>query len=612
MKYSTGKIILIQVFMLSVNLLLAETKPNVVIVMTDDQGYGEMSIHGNPILKTPNIDQLAKQSTQFNDFHVSPMCAPTRGQLLTGMDAAKNGCVNVSSGRGLLRKELPTMADIFSDNGYATGVFGKWHLGDNYPYRPQDRGFAESVWFPSSHIGSVPDYWGNDYFDDTYMHNGKREKYEGYCTDIFFDQAMDFIKIARNNNKPFLAYIPTNTPHWPFFAKEEDIKVIKNAYEASSIDKNKLKHKKDKDGLINYLAMIRNIDSNVGRIRNFLKENDLDKNTIFIFLTDNGSIFSTQYYDAGMRGMKTQLWDGGHRIPLFLHFPKGKFETKMVNGLTQVQDILPTLIDLCDLKLNRFISFDGQSLVPQLKKNIPISDARMIVINYSRMPSGFEYPSPFGQSIVKKDKSVVLWKRWRLIENRELYDLESDPMQTTDVIDKHPEVVIKMRKHLDNWWGYVEDIANETQRIIIGSDKENPIMLSACEWLDVFVDQQWQVKNGVEKNGYWLLEVEQPGTYEFELRRWPKELDRPLSEAEPNFEKTELATARLYIDGVIHQKEYMPYSYEGARLKLSPEDKSATFRVDLKEGPIALHTWFDRQGWYDTAFGAYYVYVKRL
>jgi arylsulfatase A-like enzyme len=312
MKYSTGKIILIQVFMLSVNLLLAETKPNVVIVMTDDQGYGEMSIHGNPILKTPNIDQLAKQSTQFNDFHVSPMCAPTRGQLLTGMDAAKNGCVNVSSGRGLLRKELPTMADIFSDNGYATGVFGKWHLGDNYPYRPQDRGFAESVWFPSSHIGSVPDYWGNDYFDDTYMHNGKREKYEGYCTDIFFDQAMDFIKIARNNNKPFLAYIPTNTPHWPFFAKEEDIKVIKNAYEASSIDKNKLKHKKDKDGLINYLAMIRNIDSNVGRIRNFLKENDLDKNTIFIFLTDNGSIFSTQYYDAGMRGMKTQHPGAGY------------------------------------------------------------------------------------------------------------------------------------------------------------------------------------------------------------------------------------------------------------------------------------------------------------
>jgi arylsulfatase A-like enzyme len=589
--------------------VLGQTKPNVVIVMTDDQGYGEMSVHGNPILKTPHIDHLASESTQFNDFHVSPMCAPTRGQLLTGLDAAKNGCVNVSSGRGLLRKELPTMADIFKENGYATGVFGKWHLGDNYPYRPQDRGFDESIWFPSSHIGSVPDYWGNDYFDDTYIHNGKREKFEGYCTDIFFNQAMEHITKARSENTPFLVYIPTNTPHWPFFAKEEDINAIEKAYQEASIDEKNLKNK---DGLIKYLAMIRNIDSNIGSLRKFLSVNNLDKNTIFIFLTDNGSIFSTQYYDAGMRGMKTQLWDGGHRVPLFLHFPNGKFETNLVNGLTQVQDILPTLIDLCDLKINRFLRFDGRSLAPQLKKNIPLSDDRMIVINYSRMPSGFEYPSPYGQSIVRKDKSVVLWKQWRLIENRELYNRVSDPMQTTDVVDQHPEVVIKMRNYLDNWWDNVKDIANDPQRIIIGSDEENPIMLTACDWLDVFVDQQWQVKRGTEKNGYWLLEVDQAGTYEFEMRRWPKELDRPLSDPEPGQKETKLGTARLFIDRVLHQKEYMPYSYEGARIKLSAEDKSATFRVELEKGPIALHTWFDRPEWQETAFGAYYVYVKRL
>jgi arylsulfatase len=596
-------------FLLLTSIGMAQTKPNVIIIMTDDQGYGEMSRHGNPILKTPHIDKLGEQGTVFSDFHVSPMCAPTRGQLMTGLDAAKNGCVNVSSGRGLLRKELPTMADIFRENGYATGVFGKWHLGDNYPYRPQDRGFDESIWFPSSHIGSVPDYWGNDYFDDTYIHNGKREKFEGYCTDIFFDQAMKYINKAGEENKPFLVYIPTNTPHWPFFAKEEDIEAVKKAYEETSIDEKNLK---DKDGLIKYLAMIRNIDTNIGRLRNFLNENDLDKNTIFIFLTDNGSIFSTQYYDAGMRGMKTQLWDGGHRVPLFIHFPNGKFATKMVNGLTQVQDILPTLIDLCDLKLSRFMRFDGTSLMPQLLGNKPVSDDRIIVINYSRMPSGFEYPSPYGQSIVRKDKSVVLWKRWRLIENRELYNLENDPMQTTDVVDKHPEVVLRMRKYLDNWWDNVKDIANAPQRIIIGSDEENPIMLTACDWLDVFVDQQKQVIGGTEKNGYWLLDVDQSGTYEFELRRWPKELDRALSETEPGLKGTELRTARLFIDRVLHQKEYLPYSYEGARIKLSPEDKSATFRVELEKGPITLHTWFDKTEWLETAFGAYYVYVKRL
>jgi arylsulfatase len=607
---------LITKFFLTVQILFliychgyGQTKPNVIIVMTDDQGYGEMSCHGNPILKTPHIDKLAEQSTQFRDFHVSPMCAPTRGQLLTGLDAVKNGCVNVSSGRALLRKELPTMADIFSDNGYVTGIFGKWHLGDNYPYRPQDRGFMESVWFPSSHIGSVPDYWGNNYFDDTYIHNGTREEYNGYCTDIFFDQAMDYIKIAKQNNNPFLVYIPTNTPHWPFFAKEEDVKAVEDAFTASTLSDKEIENK---DGLINYLAMIRNIDANIGRLRKFLSENELNENTIFIFLTDNGSIFSTQYYDAGMRGMKTQLWEGGHRVPLFIHYPNGGFTTKMVDGLTQVQDILPTLVNLCSLELTRNISFDGMSLVPQLKENKIIPEGRMFVINYSRMPMGFEYPSPYGQSMVRKEKSVVLWKRWRLIENRELYNLENDPMQTVDVVNQYPEVLLKMRKYLDDWWKPVKDIANDPQRIIIGNTKENPMMLTACEWLDVFVDQQGQVKSGTEKNGYWLLDVDEAGTYEFELRRWPKELDRALSDPEPGTKETPLRAARLFIDAVLHQKEYLPYGYEGAHIELSPEDKSAIFRVDLEKGPIALHTWFDKEGWYNTAFGAYYVYVTKI
>jgi hypothetical protein len=205
-----------------------------------------------------------------------------------------------------------------------------------------------------------------------------------------------------------------------------------------------------------------------------------------------------------------------------------------------------------------------------------------------------------------------LWKRWRLIENRELYNLENDPMQTVDVVNQYPEVLLKMRKYLDDWWKPVKDIANDPQRIIIGNTKENPMMLTACEWLDVFVDQQGQVKSGTEKNGYWLLDVDEAGTYEFELRRWPKELDRALSDPEPGTKETPLRAARLFIDAVLHQKEYLPYGYEGAHIELSPEDKSAIFRVDLEKGPIALHTWFDKEGWYNTAFGAYYVYVTKI
>ena len=167
-----------------------QAPPNVILIMTDDQGYGELSCHGNPILKTPHMDELHAESIRLTDYHVAPMCTPTRGQLMTGLDAARNGAVNVSSGRALLRSDVPTMGDFFTSAGYRTGIFGKWHLGDNYPYRPEDRGFQETLWFPSSHIGAVPDFWGNDYFDDVYIRNGKRQPAQGYCTDVFFEEAM--------------------------------------------------------------------------------------------------------------------------------------------------------------------------------------------------------------------------------------------------------------------------------------------------------------------------------------------------------------------------------------------------------------------------------------
>ena len=196
--------------------LSLEGHPNILVIMTDDQGYPELSVHGNPVLQTPNLDRLHSQSIRLSDYHVSPMCTPTRGQLLTGMDAARNGAVNVSSGRALLRPEIPTIANYFGDAGFATGVFGKWHLGANYPFRPQDRGFQESVWYPSSSIPSVPAYWGNDYFDDVYIHNGKNQRYEGYCTDVFFAEAKRFMLESAKKKKPFLCYLATNTPLGPF------------------------------------------------------------------------------------------------------------------------------------------------------------------------------------------------------------------------------------------------------------------------------------------------------------------------------------------------------------------------------------------------------------
>lgn len=605
-------------FYLTVCLLVVSTgfafageRPNVIVIMTDDQGYPEISAHGNPVLKTPNLDSLHSESVRLTDFHVAPMCTPTRGQFLTGLDAAKNGAINVSSGRTLLRPELRTMADFFRDAGYATGLFGKWHLGDNYPFRPQDRGFSETLWFPSSHINSTPDVWNNDYFDDTYHRNGVLTEYEGYCTDVFFDESMMWMQEQAQSNSPFFTFLPTNAPHWPFWVPSdytEEMTVQVTKAEVAGILKPRPPQKRD--DLIKYLAMIKNIDDNIGRLESFLKETNLYENTILIFLTDNGSTLGETYFPAGMRGKKTQLWEGGHRVPCFIRWPKGNLKEGIdIGGLTQVQDLLPTLLRLCEVNPDTPKNFDGIDLSKVLQRKEKIDPERMLVINYSRMPQGFEYPAPDSPSIMRRDMAGVLWKRWRLLEDRELYNLDTDPLQQTNVIEDHPDIAANMRHTLNQWWKEVGPIANEPQRIIIGHEKENPMMLTACEWLDVFIDQQRQVRRADLKNGYWELDVAEAGTYEFELRRWPRESGLGLREGLP---PTAVTDGEL-VEGVELDitSARMKIGRFDARKKLGPNSKHATFKGFLNRGPKRLYTWFvDSNN--QAIVGAYYVYVRRL
>ena len=607
MNHNRHFISLVLLLVICVQVQAAE-RPNVVIVMTDDQGYPEVSAHGNPVLQTPNLDALHSQSLRLTDFHVAPMCAPTRGQLLTGLDAARNGCINVSSGRALLRPEVPTMANIFGDAGYSTGVFGKWHLGSNYPFRPEDRGFQRTVWFPSSHIGSVPDTWGNDYFDDTYTCNGKPQQFKGYCTDIFFDEAMTFMRDSVKSGKPFLTYIATNTPHGPLNPKDEDRVALKQVLDSPKFDK---MNPALKTRLANYLGMVRNIDTNVGRLIKFLNEEGLRENTLVIFLTDNGSTHGPRYFNAGMRGGKTELWDGGHRVPCFISWPEGELDSPQdIDGLIQVQDLLPTLVDLCELKTTA--KFSGTSLAPILHGKASVPEDRTLIINYSRMPNFVNYPTPFAQSIMTRDQAAVLWKRWRLLEDRELYNLETDPLQKTNVIDGYPDVVRKMRGELNRWWDEVGPQANVPQRVVIGSDHENPSRLTACEWLDVFVDQQGQIRRGQQKSGYWMLDVAKDGEYEFELRRWPRDADIPLAEAMPDGSGTAIpiTSASIYLSNYHHLSvaQKRPYGFEGLSKQVKTGDKSVVFTVKLQKGPIALHTWFRGE---NLVFSAYYVYVHR-
>ncbi|MCX7825240.1 MAG: sulfatase-like hydrolase/transferase [Verrucomicrobiae bacterium] len=449
----------------------ASAKPNVIIVITDDQGYGDLSCHGNPVLKTPHLDRLHAESIRFTDFHVAPMCTPTRGQLMSGVDCLRNSAMNVSSGRAMLRRELPTMANVFAAGGYRCGLFGKWHLGDNYPYRPQDRGFHETVWYPSSHIGSAPDFWNNHYFNDTYYHNGRRERFGGYTTDVFFGEAMKWMRARAAARQPFFCYLPTAAAHGPLFVPQK----YRDLY------------KDQKPNVARFFGMIANIDENMGRLEAFLRETGLRDHTIVIFMTDNGGTVGVPVFNAGMRGRKIELYEGGHRVPCFIRWPGGKLRAPGdVGGLTQAQDLLPTLAELCGLKSQT--AFDGANLADVLRGAREVPD-RTLVSQFSRM----DRPSP------QRGDACVMWRRWRLIHDRELYDLATDPQQKQNVIGRHPDVAARLRAHYAKWWDGVAPRVDEAQRIVIGHAAENPALLSPCEWFDVFLDQSAQVRRGGKK-----------------------------------------------------------------------------------------------------------------
>ena len=573
--------------------------------MTDDQGFGDLGCHGNPVACTPHLDALYAESVRLTDFHVAPMCTPTRGQLLTGLDAARNGAVNVSGGRALLRSDLPTLADHFRSAGYRTGLFGKWHLGDTWPYRPQDRGFDEALWFPSSHINSLPDFWENDYFDDVYQHQGRRERFPGYCTDVFFREAMNWMAAAAD--RPFLAFLPTNAPHAPLWAPAEDREAMEQIFAEQGHHLPDLSPA-ERENILRFLAMIRNVDTNVGRLRTFLRERGLDRNTLVIFLTDNGSTFGPLYFNAGMRGAKRSLWEGGHRVPCFWHWPGGGFgPARDIAGLTQVQDILPTLADLCGVPLPA-TPRDGISLEPVLCGREPVPPDRTLIVNYSRQ-ADTDHPIPDSRAVVRREGAAVLWRRWRLLEGAVLYNLETDPMQEVDVFDRHPDVASHMTKSLDRWWQGVEEAANAVQSLFVGSPRENPVLLTACEWRDVFLDQQRQLRFGEQKNSFWHLEVVRAGRYRFALRRWPQESGRKLQEGCPATRVTDgwleegaalpITRARLMVDGDWHS------------CPVGPGDTEAVFEIPLAAGPKILHTWFDDPR-LQPLCGAYHVEVTFL
>lgn len=545
--------------------------PNVVIVITDDQGYGDIAFTGNTIIKTPNIDKLRTEGLLLDNFHVDPTCAPTRSALMTGRYSNRVGVWHTVQGRSMLRKREVTMADVFKNNGYATGLFGKWHLGDCYPYRPEDRGFTHSVYHGAGGVGQAPDYWGNDYFDDTYIVNGKLQQFTGYCTDIWFDEGIKFMK--ENKDKPFFAYISTNAPHSPYNSPEDYLKLYQGNPKVPNAA---------------FYGMITNIDDNMAKLSKFLDDEGLAENTIFIYMTDNGTaagVKGDKGYDGNMQGKKNSEYEGGHRVPLIIRWPAGKIEAgKAVKNLTAHLDILPTMIDLCELKAPE-VAFDGTSLSSLLYSDGKPWKERSLIVETQRVVD----PEKWRHCAVMTDQ-------WRLVNGKELYEIQKDPKQKNDVASDHSEVVKQLRADYEKFWNDVSREHNLTTYMAIGSDHSPVVALSSHDWLLEKLppwSQKHVISGSVAEESHWAIDVERAGEYEISLRRWPIEADKGINDGTYgkafNYKKAQM------LIGDIDQTVDIP---EGA--------KEVTFKVTLKKGITKLAPVF-----IDGDFRAtpYYAYV---
>jgi arylsulfatase A-like enzyme len=429
----------------SATAVISGKQPNILFLFTDDQGYGDLSAHGNPILKTPHLDQLRAESVRFTDFHVSPTCAPTRSALLTGRHEFKNGITHTILERERLTLQATTLAQTLQTVGYGTGIFGKWHLGDEDAYQPGQRGFSEVFIHGGGGIGQIfpgscGDAPGNSYFDPYILHNGTFEKTAGYCTDVFYGQATRWIDAQRQTGKPFFAYIPTNAPHGPYIARPED----KALYEGKGLSAD----------TESFFGMLHNIDQNIGKLLAQLEAWGIAKDTLVIFMNDNGGTAGVKVFNAGMHGAKGTAWIGGTRASSFWRWP-GSLVPGDCDALTAHIDFFPTLAEISGAVLPDAVKdqIEGRSLVPLLENPATPWPERQLFTHLGR------WPKLADPNTAKFAMGAVRTKRWSLVSEKggaapqwQLFDLRTDYGQQTDVLAQHPDVVQELSAAYDRWW----------------------------------------------------------------------------------------------------------------------------------------------------------------
>ncbi len=498
-------------------------RPNVIVILTDDQGYGDFGFTGNPVIRTPNLDAMAARSASMSQFYVSPVCAPTRASLMTGRYNFRTRAIDTWNGHAMMDPSELTIAEILRESGYATALFGKWHLGDNYPLRPQDQGFDEVLMHRGGGIGqpSDPDGAEGKYTDPILFHNGERKAMNGYCTDIFFDAAMDWMESVSASGKPFFIYLPTNAPHGPFddvpealYREYKDMD-LRNAVFPQD-EGHKLTDREDLDKRARIYAMITNIDDNVGRLMRKLNEMRIEKDTLVIFMVDNGP--NGNRYVGGFKGAKTQVYEGGIRTPALFQWPGTLKAGHTSDRIAAHIDIAPTVLAACGVETPFTDKMDGRNLMPLLLNEKVDWRDRAIVIQAHRGT----YPTLYHNFAIRI-------QRWKLLHasgfqtrdydgnpDFELYDMVNDPYEMNNLADSRPEVLSRLKKRYLSWFADVGNTRPDNYaapRIHINPDEEHPVVLTR---------QDGEHFNGAPfrptSMGKWKLLVEKPDKYAIRFR----------------------------------------------------------------------------------------------
>ncbi len=567
----------------------AEKQPNVIVILTDDQGIANLSCLGNEYISTPAIDKLYGESVRMTDFHVSPLSTPTRSAIISGRYPIRNGAWATFKGRDMLSHSQQTIAEIFHEGGYTTALFGKWHLGDNYPSRATDCGFDHVVQHSSGGVGELSDYWGNSYFDDTYLVNNVPTEFKGYCTDVWFSQAEKFITEKAKGDKPFFVYLATNAPHSPHIAPEKNTQ-------------NYMKYQEQ--GIIKeaaYYGQIENIDENIARFDKFLTDSGLAENTILIFTTDNGAPPANNPHTMGYRGGKSSPLEGGHRVPFFIRWPKGGVQGGVdVGGLGSHVDIIPTLASMCNVEISKEVDLDGIDISNAILRTGSIPEDRIAFIHHRQT-----YEPPFDV-----DKSVVMQGKWRLISGKQLFDVVADRPQKVNLAKKHPEVVeallkansefIAKTKSLDAYQNLVPSVVDKRHQDVTTLTIQHAMGSAPGLWMPVQICSATH-----NENSRYLIELPKDARVKISLSRWARECQGtiwgvPAQNPKGMFEykaiTPEVATLKIGDAAAVEKR-------------ITAEMKEVDFIQNLPAGRHIIDATFTDDG---VKFGAYYIYVEEL